>query len=80
MHKHPENSLLSLSIISAAHSIGKSKTNEDAFFISDRGFGVSDGVSGWNDFGLSSEAFSNELMENCKLEIEKFDRQSADKI
>ena len=71
---------MSLAIVSAAHSIGKSKTNEDAFFISDRGFGVADGVSGWNDFGLSSDAFSNELMENCKLEIEQFDRQSVEKI
>ena len=46
----------------------------------ERGFGVADGVSGWNDFGFSSEAFSHELMNNCKVEIEQFERQSAEKI
>ena len=46
----------------------------------ERGFGVADGVSGWNDFGFSSEAFSHELMANCKNEIEQFDRQSAERI
>ena len=45
-----------------------------------RGFGVADGVSGWNDFGFSSEAFSHELMNNCKSEIQQFERQSAQKI
>ena len=57
-------------IVSAAYTIGKSDTNEDAFFFTDRGFGIADGVSGWQDFGISSEAFSNELMSNCKSEIE----------
>lgn len=45
---------------------------EDAFFITERGFGVADGVSGWNDYGFSSSAFANQLMDNCKKEIEDF--------
>ena len=69
-----------MAIVSAAHTIGKSKTNEDASFMIDRGFGVADGVSGWNDFGFSSEAFSHELMDNCKKEIESFERQSAERM
>jgi len=44
---------------------------EDAYFIHERGFGVSDGVSGWNDYGFSSSAFSSSLMNNCLDEIEK---------
>lgn len=44
---------------------------EDAYFISERGFGVSDGVSGWNDYGFSSDQFSLQLMFNSKLIIEK---------
>jgi len=43
-------------LISAAHCQGKKENQcEDAYFISDRGFGVSDGVSGWNDYGFSSD-------------------------
>ena len=45
---------------------------EDAYFITERGFGVADGVSGWNDYGFSSEAFSNSLMDNCLKEIENY--------
>ena len=41
---------------------------------------MADGVSGWNDFGFSSEAFSHELMDNCKKEIESFERQSAERM
>ena len=33
-----------IKLISAAFTLGKSNTNEDAYFISDRGFGVADGV------------------------------------
>ena len=73
-HQHLNNNEQNLAIVSSAFTIGKSKTNEDAFFIMDRGFGVADGVSGWIDFGFSSEAFSHELMDNCKKEIEKFER------
>lgn len=51
----------SLKIISAAHSLCKASSDvcEDAFFITERGFGVADGVSGWNDYGFSSSAFSH---------------------
>lgn len=31
---------------------------EDNCFITERGFGVADGVSGWQDYGFSSRAFS----------------------
>ena len=55
-----------LKIVNGYHTIGKGEdgdtTNEDAFFLTERGFGVADGVSGWNDFGFSSQAFSNALM------------------
>lgn len=48
-----------LKIKSAGYSIGKQPDNcEDAFFVCERGFGVADGVSGWNDYGFSSHAFS----------------------
>ena len=60
-----------IKLISAAFTLGKSNRNEDAYFISDRGFGVADGVSGWIDYGFSSEAFSNELMSNCKSHVDR---------
>jgi serine/threonine protein phosphatase PrpC len=59
--------------VTGAFKVGKTPEQcEDAYFISDRGFGVSDGVSGWNDYGFSSSAFSNSLMENCKSEIDGY--------
>lgn len=43
--------------------MGKHKYQcEDAYFIQERAFGVSDGVSGWNDYGFSSDQFSLQLM------------------
>ncbi len=43
-------------LIHGAHRVGKAVDKcEDAYFISDRAFGVSDGVSGWNDYGFSSD-------------------------
>ena len=46
-------------LFSAAFMKGKKQDCcEDAYFICNRGFGVSDGVSGWNDYGFSSSAFS----------------------
>lgn len=60
-------------IVTGAFKLGKLPTQcEDAFFICDRGFGVADGVSGWNDYGFSSSLFSTSLMENCKVEIEGY--------
>ena len=65
-HKHPPVLNLKHAIVSGAHTIGKTETsNEDAFFISDRSFGIADGVSGWADMGFSSQAFSRQLMKNC---------------
>ena len=64
---HQENQLV---LVSGACCIGKKqnfpddqvesgKKCEDAFFIlQDRAFGLSDGVSGWNDYGFSSSRFS----------------------
>lgn len=62
--------------MSAGYKIAKPNEDnvcEDAFFVSDRAFGVADGVSGWNDFGFSSHAFSHSLMDYCKEDIENFD-------
>ena len=60
-------------IITGACKVGKVPYQcEDAYFITERGFGVADGVSGWNDYGFSSSMFSNQLMNNCKQEIEDF--------
>ena len=60
-------------IITGAYKLGKVPEQcEDAYFVTDRGFGVADGVSGWNDYGFSSCLFSTGLMENCKSEIESY--------
>ena len=67
IHSHKFDHRPPLKIVSGSFSVGKSETNEDAHFITERGFGVADGVSGWIDFGFSSEAFSKELMNNCKV-------------
>lgn len=45
---------------------------EDAYFILDRAFGVSDGVSGWNDYGFSSDQFSLQLMSFSQKGIEHY--------
>lgn len=61
-----------ISIVSGGFQIGKHPTScEDAFFIHERGFGVADGVSGWNDYGFSSSAFSTQLMVFSQEEIDK---------
>jgi serine/threonine protein phosphatase PrpC len=47
-------------LVTGAYWVGKVEGScEDAYFITDRGFGVADGVSGWNDYGFSSSAFSS---------------------
>lgn len=62
-----------IKIVTGAFKLGKLPEQcEDAYFITDRGFGVADGVSGWNDYGFSSSLFATQLMENCRLEIEGF--------
>lgn len=62
-------------LVSGGLSIGKQnkadRQCEDAFFIAEGAFGVSDGVSGWNDYGFSSNLFSQQLMQNAKDLIEK---------
>ena len=62
-----------MKIVTGAYQIGKYPDScEDAYFISDRGFGVADGVSGWNDYGFSSSLFSNQLMSFCNEEIKNY--------
>jgi serine/threonine protein phosphatase PrpC len=62
-----------IKIITGGYQVGKLPDScEDAFFITERGFGVADGVSGWNDYGFSSSAFANQLMDYCKKEVEDF--------
>ena len=64
-------------LIQGAHCQGKAVHQcEDAYFISDRAFGVSDGVSGWNDYGFSSDQFSLQLMSNSKKCIERCIRRA----
>lgn len=51
-----ENKDATFILVQGANVIGKQPNQcEDSYFISDRGFGVSDGVSGWNDYGFSSD-------------------------
>jgi hypothetical protein len=38
---------------------GTNIESEDAFFITEKGVGVSDGVGGWNNYGINSSLFSN---------------------
>ena len=66
-------------LITGAFKLGKVPDQcEDAYFVTERGFGVADGVSGWNDYGFSSSLFSNQLMDNSKSEIEAFLEQRKD--
>ena len=62
-----------IKIVTGGYQIGKTPDScEDAYFITDRGFGVADGVSGWNDYGFSSSLFATQIMQNCKDEIESY--------
>ena len=62
-------------LISGGDQIGKVNVKhpkcEDAYFISEGSFGLADGVSGWNDYGFSSDEFSNQLMKNAKELLEQ---------
>lgn len=44
----------------------KNTPSEDAYFITEKGVGVSDGVGGWNAYGINSSLFSNNLMLECQ--------------
>ena len=62
-----ENNDPEMKIVTGAYSVGKHPDScEDAYFLTERGFGVADGVSGWNDYGFSSSLFSSQLMQYCK--------------
>lgn len=39
--------------------------SEDAYFMNEKGVGVSDGVGGWNSYGIDSSRFSTTLMKQC---------------
>ena len=45
--------------------------SEDAFFSTPKGVGISDGVGGWNNYGIDSYRFSNTLMQECQNLINK---------
>ncbi len=62
------------------HQVGKSEHSscEDAYFISEKGFGVADGVSGWNDYGFSSKGFATDLMHNCREVLERKEWRTTD--
>ena len=50
-----------------AYSIAKNPERpcEDAFFITDLGLGVSDGVGSWTNYGIDPSLFSKSLMQEC---------------
>ena len=50
---------------------------EDAHFLHRFAVGVSDGVGGWANYGLTAAQFSESLMENCKRIIENMMRPSS---
>ncbi|CDW86953.1 UNKNOWN [Stylonychia lemnae] len=45
--------------------------SEDAFFITDIGAGVSDGVGSWTNYGIDCSLFSNTLMRECQKFIQR---------
>ena len=56
-----------------AYNIPKSNKapSEDAFFQTVKGVGISDGVGGWNNYGIECYRFSNTLMQECQKIITK---------
>lgn len=45
-----------INLIQSAYIKGKKLNKcEDSYFISQRAFGISDGVGGWSEFGFSSD-------------------------
>lgn len=79
LHEHENPATKNLKIVCGGFMRGKSETCEDAFFASERSFGVADGVSGWNDFGFSSQEFATQLMMFSKQEAEYFDAEPGEK-
>lgn len=56
-----------------AYQIAKTTggSSEDAFFITDIGLGVSDGVGSWGNYGIDCSLFSNTLMKECSKFIQR---------
>jgi hypothetical protein len=59
--------------VGEAYSIAKnqSKGSEDAYFITDKGVGVSDGVGSWSKYGIDCALFSGTLMRECSKFISR---------
>ncbi len=50
---------------------------EDAFFLQSMAVGVSDGVGGWSDFGITASEFSETLMNGCSAVIRNIIRKEC---
>ena len=44
---------------------------QDAFFATDKGVGVSDGVGSWSSYGIDCSLFSRTLMKECQKFIQR---------
>lgn len=51
------------------------KPSGDAFFVSKYGIGVADGVGGWGAYGIDPSKFSEDLMNESKLILQKKEDQ-----
>jgi len=49
---------------------------EDAFFLQENAAGISDGVGGWSDYGITSSSFSKSLMKNCSYLIKRKEKEN----
>jgi len=62
----------SFKFVYGAKCISRTGTGgEDAFFVHHKALGVSDGVSGWYQYGIDSAEFSQQLMKKSKIAVEK---------
>ena len=62
-----------LVLVGNGHSIAKSKSasSEDAFFVTEKGVGISDGVGGWRNYGIDCSLFSSSLMKESQRYISR---------
>ena len=60
-----------LIFVGDGHSIAKSAKCEDAFFVSELGLGVSDGVGSWSNYGIDPSLFSGSLMQESLKFIQR---------
>lgn len=52
---------------------------EDAYFLHSLAVGLSDGVGGWSNYGITASSFSQSLMKNSKRAIVKLLKQNNEK-